>query len=74
MFEIIACLLFLPEKGLRKSNPVNSQQDVTDMSLSAGNSENGKSWGPMPDIGAVLEARNAVNEEISVAANRRCEQ
>jgi len=28
----------------------------------------------MPDIGAVLEARNAVNEEISVAANRRCEQ
>jgi len=33
MFEIIACLLFLPEKGLQKSNPVNSQQDVTDMSL-----------------------------------------
>lgn len=46
MFEIIALPSFLTEKGRQKSDPVNSQQDVTDMSLSAGNSENGKKLGP----------------------------
>ncbi|MFM2274687.1 MAG: hypothetical protein RL211_559 [Pseudomonadota bacterium] len=74
MFGIIAWLAFLTEKWQWKLNSANSQQDVTAMSLSTGNSENQKSWSPMPDIGAVLDARNLVNEEISVAANRRCEQ